>query len=74
MLSMINPDTISRFEQQNRFATSAGGQISNKGSQDHFYPPDEMEEHMHTLGSEGNGGKRPQHNHAVKTQNNFYHA
>jgi hypothetical protein len=54
MLSMINPDTLSRYEAQNRFATS-GGHMSQKGSQENFFPNghhEEVDEHMNTMGNE----------------------
>lgn len=37
MLSMINPDTLSRYEQQNRFSTIPA-QMSKVDSQENFYP------------------------------------
>mmetsp|Transcript_23621 Transcript_23621/g.23312 ORF Transcript_23621/g.23312 Transcript_23621/m.23312 type:complete len:284 (-) Transcript_23621:168-1019(-) len=46
MLSMINPDTLSRYEQQNRFSTLQG-QLNKKESQENFYQTDEMQDHVH---------------------------
>ena len=54
MLSMVNPDSMSRYDyNQNRFATSAGGQgfySSKQGSQENLLAnQQEMEDQIHAL-------------------------
>lgn len=75
MLSMINPDGLSQYNGNTRYSTTAPGHLSHKGSQEHFYPSEEMED---TVPNEMNGQRLPtaQSNNRVnmKTQNHFLQA
>jgi hypothetical protein len=48
MLSMINPDTLSQYNPNPRYSTIGGNanQMSQKASQEHFYPNEEVEDTM----------------------------
>lgn len=61
MLSMINPDSLTRVD--NRFTSLTG-----KASHDNFYH-EELEDHVHNGTLPGKPGTA-----AGKTMNNFYHA
>ena len=65
MLSMINPDTLSRYDHTNKAAL----QMSQKQSQEHFY--EEMEDSVHQH-EHAHAHKMPMP--ANKTTSNFYQA
>lgn len=72
MLSMINPDTLSKMEQNVRYSSINNGHITNKASQDQFY---ENQEHMDTVNPNHMSHQKPgTATMGQKTLNNFYQA